>query len=784
MAKDKKTAKTPDKQAILDYVSKADGKVTKRDIARHFGVKGPDKVQLKKTLRQLKDDGLLAQDHHRALRPADQLPAVQVVEFAGLDEDGEALVRPSRWDGDGDPPTIYLREDRRGRSGALGPGERGLARLTLLDGDPPSYRARLMKKFDRTPSQVLGVFQGHQDGGRILPADKKDRDEYLVLAEDVHGARHGELVLADVKGGRKRMGLKQAVVKTRMGNVSDARSISMIAIHAHDIPHEFPDRVIAAAEAAKPVSPEGRTDLRSFPLITIDPADARDHDDAIFAEPDTDPENPGGFHAIVAIADVAHYVRPGSALDKEAFKRGNSCYFPDRVVPMLPEALSADLCSLKPGVDRACMAVHMWFDAKGRKTRHKFVRGIMNSRANITYRQAQNAIDGIPDEASDALAKDVIHPIHACWQAMMVERKRRGPLELDLPERKIELDDRGHVKAITIPPRLDAHRIVEEFMIAANVAAAEELEKHRVPTLYRIHEEPPADKVDALHDFVHSLDLPSPKGQVLSPARFNGLLEKARESSYGQMVQDVVLRTQTQAYYGPDNLGHFGLALNRYAHFTSPIRRYADLIVHRGLVRALGLGGDALTDAERAALADIGEHISNTERRAMAAERDSKDRYLANYLSDHEGEQFAGRITGVTRFGLFVMLQPSGGDGLIPISSIGNDFYSLDEARHALVGERSGETFQLGDAVQVRLLEVNEITGGLRLTLLEEDGSPRSERGGPRRGSGRGGPGRKGAPAKGKGAKGKIAPPKSGKAHTGPDKAKSGAGGGKARRRR
>ncbi|WCL55703.1 ribonuclease R [Gimibacter soli] len=721
MAKKNEIEGMPSREAVLDFIKGFEGRVTKRDIARAFDVKGPDKVQLKKLLREMTDDGLIAKDFSKSLRPSDRLPSVQVVEFAGLDREGEAFVKPVNWEGEGAPPKIALAMGKRHKGPAMGPGDRALVRLREVRRGETRYQAEVLKILPNAPASIMGVFHGGENGGRIHPIDKKNRDDYLVAAGDTGNAIEGELVVAmPVRKGRERLGPRMARVTERLGDVSDARSISLIAIHAYDIPHVFPADVIKAAKAAKPVVLGDRTDLRDIPLITIDPADARDHDDAIWAEADTDAQNKGGWHTIVAIADVAHYVTPDSALDVEAKKRGNSCYFPDRVVPMLPEELSADLCSLMPGVERACLAVHMWFDAEGNKIRHKFVRGLMRSAANIHYAQAQAALDGITDETTAPLLDSVLKPLHSAWKAIMMARAKREPLDLDMPERKIELGENGHVARINVRERLDTHRVVEEFMIMANVAAAEELEKHRVPAMYRVHEEPAFDKIEALSDFLRTLDLPTPKGQVMMPRLFNGLLKKVSGTPVETMVNEVVLRSQTQAYYSPDNLGHFGLALQRYAHFTSPIRRYSDLVVHRGLIRALKLGKDGLTEGEIEEMTMVGEHISSTERRAMAAERDSTARYIAAYLGDRIGDYFEGRITGVNKFGLFVLLEPSCGDGLIPISQLGADFYRHDETHHSLIGERTGETFRLGDRVEVKLLEANPFTGGLRLEMAGE----------------------------------------------------------------
>ncbi len=719
----------PTAEDIIKFIKDTPGKITKRDIARAFGIKGPDKVQLKKLLREMGEDGILTKDNTRAFRPADQLQAVQVVEFSGLNDQGEALVRPVNWESDERPPKIFVGEDKRGKKSrntpALGKGDRALAKLTLVKEKPAIYRASILKVLKNVPNTTMGVFHGGENGGKVLPVNKKDRDEYWIDRDDVRGAVEGELVLIEpVKSSRNRMGPKRARIKEKIGDVSSAHSISLIAIHAHEIPNEFPSHVLKAADRALEPTLNGRVDLRGIPLITIDPVDARDHDDAIWAESDPSEDNKGGWHVIVAIADVAHYVTPDSPLDKEARKRGNSCYFPDRVVPMLPEALSAGLCSLQPHQDRASMAVHMWFDASGKKLRHRFERILMRSHANINYRQAQDAIDGDTDELTAPLLEPVLKPLWGAFAALTNARQKRAPLDLDMPERKIIIGEDGHIASITLRERFDAHKLVEEFMIMANVCAAEELEKHQTPCMYRVHEEPPLDKLESLRDFLKSMDINLVKGAVMKPQLFNGILRQVKGEATEALVNQVVLRSQTQAYYSPENMGHFGLSLPRYGHFTSPIRRYSDLVVHRGLIRALGFGDDGLSNDDMNDMDETAQHISGTERRAMLAERDSVDRYMALYLSEHVGDEFTGRISGVSRFGMFVTLEPSGGDGLIPISSIGNDYYVLDEERRALVGERSKIEYRLGDMLEVRLKEANKFTGGLRLELIADEDIP------------------------------------------------------------
>jgi ribonuclease R len=588
--------------------------------------------------------------------------------------------------------------------------------------DDGRVEARIIRKLGQSAHQILGVFESGEREGRVTPVDRKAKGPLIIGLDDSLDAVTGELVLVEILAERG-FGPKRARVRQRLVDVTSPKAVSLIAIHAHGIPVDMPADALEEAEQAKPARLEGgRVDLCHLPLITIDPEDARDHDDAVFAELDSDPANPGGFVIWVAIADVAYYVRPGSSLDAEALRRGNSVYLPDRVVPMLPERLSTDLCSLKEGERRPCMAVRMVFGADGVKRSHAFSRAMMRCAAGLHYAQVQRAIDGQPDDKSAPMLDSVIRPLYAAYAALSAARDKRGPLDLDLPERKVELGDDGRVAAIRMRERLDAHRLIEELMIQANVAAAETLEQARVACLYRVHEAPTVEKLEALKTFLKTLDLKIAQGQVIRPQAFNTLLAQVRESPHREMINELVLRSQTQAYYGPERLGHFGLALTSYAHFTSPIRRYADLLVHRGLIRALSLGKDGMTGDEMESLDRIGEMISQHERRAMAAERESIDRYLAAFMADKVGASFTARISGVTRFGLFVALVDSGADGLIPISSLGTDFFRHDPARHALIGERSREVYRLGERVTVKLEEATPVTGGLRFSLLR-DGS-------------------------------------------------------------
>jgi len=704
----------PTKDQILEFIRESPTTVGKREIARAFRITGPARTALKALLREMQDEGLIGRGRGRRLAAAGGLPSVTVVEIIGTDADGEVLARPVSWREDTAPPTIYLAPERRGAA-ALGVGERMLARLSRLpDG---TYEARIIRRIHRAPDRILGVFEAADRGGRLRPTARRYRDEVTVAPGDTGGARPGELVMADILPG-KPIGPRNARVTERLGDAGGPRSISLIAIHTHDIPTEFSQKSLDHAARAAPVALGHRSDLRAVPLVTIDGADARDFDDAVWAEADAHPANRGGWHLIVAIADVAHYVRPGDPLDTDAYERGNSVYFPDRVVPMLPEALSNDLCSLRPGQDRACMAAHLWIDSNGELLRHRFERGLMRSAARLTYEQVQVARDGAPDATTAALGAVVIEPLYGAYAALAAARAERQALEIELPERQVVIGEDGSVEAIRPRHRLDSHKLIEEFMIAANVAAAETLERLRRPCMYRVHDGPDPVKVEALREFLGSLGYRLARGQVIRPGHFNGVLRRVLGTPHERLVNELVLRSQSQAAYSPNNLGHFGLALTRYAHFTSPIRRYADLLVHRALIGGLRLGEGGIGPEAGDAFAAYGEHISATERRAVAAERDSQDRYCAAFLAQRVGASFTGAINGVTRFGLFVTLDETGADGLLPMRALPEDYYLHDEDRHRLVGEHSGRTFVLGDRIEVRLAEADPVTGSLVFQLV------------------------------------------------------------------
>ncbi|MBS0534170.1 MAG: ribonuclease R [Proteobacteria bacterium] len=728
----------PSKAAILDFIAGNPGKIGTREIARAFGLKNDLRADLKRLLRDLADEGVVARGGHKGkkLHHPGALASTLLADIVSRDRDGELIAVPDEWDEEEHDaaPRIRIHAPRKPRPGeATGLGDKVLLHVDEVEPeDGIRYRGRVIKIIERVKHRVLGIFRADaRGGGRLEPVDKKMLGREMHIPQGATGdARDGDLVAVEAQR-TSRFGPPNGRIVERLGSLKSEKAVSLIAIHTHSIPDVFRRDTLNEAEAARPATLAGREDWRKLPLITIDPADAKDHDDAVHAAADDDPSNPGGFVVTVAIADVAHYVTPGSALDREALVRGNSVYFPDRVVPMLPERISNDLCSLKPNEDRASLAVRMVIGADGRKRSHAFHRILMRSAAKLAYEQAQAAIDGRPDETTGPLLEPVLKPLYAAYDALKRERAERGPLDLDSPERKILLKPDGMVDRVVVPGRLDAHRLIEEMMILANVAAAETLEKARTPLIYRVHDEPSLEKIEALREFLKSLDINIAKAGALRASNFNFILGRVKDSDRETLVNEVVLRSQAQAEYSAENYGHFGLNLRRYAHFTSPIRRYADLIVHRALIRALHLGPDGLPGSfGLPELAEIAAEISATERRAMLAERETKDRLIAHFLADRVGATFEGKVGGVHRAGLFVKLSETGADGFVPARTIGDEYFRYDEAGHALTGTRTGESFRLGDSVTVKLVEAAPVAGALRFELLSHGrrGTPPSGR--------------------------------------------------------
>ncbi|MEK9754062.1 MAG: ribonuclease R [Rhodospirillaceae bacterium] len=727
----------PSREQILEFIQNSPGEVGKREIARAFQLDAEQKRLLKKVLREMAVDGMLRKGHGRRFGDAHKLPEVLLVQIARVDDDGRLFAAPMNWEVDEAPPKIVVTSDRHMKP-ALGVGDRVLARLAATGS---GYKAKPIRRIAVQPVEILGVFEEISRGeGRIRPTSRRERHEFTVQAQDTAGAKSGELVRAEVLPG-KHLGLRRARVLERLDGMDDPQAYSLIAIHQNDIPDVLPPEVGAAAERAGPAPLDNRTDLRQLPLVTIDGADARDFDDAVWAEADTDADNPGGWRCAVAIADVSWYTRPGSALDLEARKRGNSVYFPDRVVPMLPEALSNGWCSLKPNEDRPCLVTRFRIDASGNLLDHRFERAMMRSAARLTYEQIQRARDGEPDDVTAPLMANVVTPLYGAYAALEKARQARNTLELELAERQVVIDETGKVTAIRERERLDSHKLIEEFMITANVAAAETLERRRAPCMYRIHDQPSAEKIEALSQFLDSLDLRFAKGQVVKPIQFNQILARVADTPLQHMVNEVVLRSQAQAEYSPDNIGHFGLALRRYCHFTSPIRRYADLVVHRALIHALSLGpGGEMLDGDM--MVELGSQLSQAERRAATAEREAVDRYTAEYLVAQVGAVFRARVNGVTRAGLFVTLEDTGADGLVPIRSLPDDYYVHDEGLHSLKGRETGRVYRLGQGLDVMLMEAVPITGGMIFQVLDPGTPPKAQRK-PGRGGGKSRAGRR-----------------------------------------
>jgi len=723
-------AKLPTREEVRAFIESASEPVGKRDIARAFGLRGTDKIGLKALLKELEQEGITNRTGGKRLSTDPMMAAVSVIEIATVDKDGDMFAKPVEWNHPGPLPTILViqprpakgMQRRDARKLTVGVGDKVLAKMSHA-GDN-AYEARPIKVIAAAPQRILGVVDDSPVGARLKPIDKKYRYEVTLAPKDMDNAKSGDLVLAEIYA-VPRFGPQKGRVLENHGPMKDpatsARNLSFIAIHAQGIPHIFSEETLALAERATAAPLGNRTDLRQVPLVTIDGEDARDFDDAVWAEPDTDPANAGGWHLLVAIADVAWYVREKDALDREAFERGNSVYFPDRVVPMLPEALSNGWCSLKPKEDRPCLVAEMWITAEGKPIRHRFLRALMRSVARLTYTQVQTARDGHPDETTGPLMEQVIAPLYGAYDALNIARKKRGTLDLDLIERKIVVDNKGNVVDVVPRERYDSHKLIEEFMIAANVAAGETMSASTFPTAYRVHEPPDPERVVNLREALQTLNIKLPHGASLKPGDFNRVLTTVRDSPNEHMVNTLVLRTQSQAVYSPENKGHFGLALRKYVHFTSPIRRYSDLLVHRGLIAACKLGEGGWPPGQNPHLEPACDHISLTERRAAMAERQTVDRFTASYLADRVGATFQGRISGISRFGVFVSLDDTGADGILPMRHLPQDFYDVDERNHAVVGRRHGLRLRVGDRVAVRLFQTDEIAGSI---VFEHAGVP------------------------------------------------------------
>ena len=711
-------SKLPTKKQILDWIKDNPKKSSKREIAKAFGIKGSMRVELKQVLKELTLSGEIDKNK-KSFKNPNQLSSVCILQMMASTSDGDLFARPVDWKGDEPEPIVLM--VFRASDPALAYGDRVLSKVSIVHDEQYQYEGRIIRVLKKTPKNTLGIFKETSEGGRILPIEKSGR-EWSVKLSDALDAKDGELVEAEQIKGKRASGLYAARVINIVGDPSGPKAVSLIAIHQHGIPHQFPEDVLNESENSNFSVDAKREDLTKIPFVTIDPSDARDHDDAVYSHPDKDPSNIGGHVLWVAIADVAHFVKPGSALDKEARKRGNSTYFADRVVPMLPDRLSGDLCSIHEGIERPCLAVCITIDKSGKKLKQTFHRANIKSVASLNYEEVQKSVEGTVNEKVKPHFENVIKPLYECYFCLKKSKDFRQPLDLDLPERKVELFKNGRVKAVVLKERFDSHRLIEEFMILANVAAAEELSKARSEFLYRVHEEPTPEKLNALREVAQSAGFNLAKGQVLQTSHLNDLLTKSKQSDLSELISMTTLRSMSQAYYSRENFGHFGLALKKYAHFTSPIRRYSDLITHRALISSLGLGCDGLKEMDSEKLEGTAKHISDTERRSMVAERDTTDRYLASYLSEKVGNEFEGKISGVAKFGFFVRLNESGAEGIVPVRTLGTDFYYYDDRTNTLRGSETGLIVGLGQRATVRLKEVDPIAGGIAFDALNIDG--------------------------------------------------------------
>ncbi|MEM9839834.1 MAG: ribonuclease R, partial [Pseudomonadota bacterium] len=666
----------PNKDELIAWIARENAErpspVTRRDIARAFGIKGADRAELRGLLRELERKGDVSLDGKRAKRPG-QLPPVTVMTIEKMDSEGDLICSLTK--GESDAAVILPAKDAAKAKPTLGVGDRFLGRLHQ---DNDRIRASVIKALGKAGGQLLGVFSATRNGGIVEPVSRKVRTSFEIAKADMLGAKDGDLVWAEPKPQRGYGPQKGRVAKV-VGSVDGTENLSLIALAEHDIATDFPAGVLREAKALKVKADKAHRDLTKLKLMTIDPASARDHDDAVHAERLDD----GGFRLTIAIADVSFFVRPGSSLDQEAEKRGNSVYLPDRVVPMLPEELSNDLCSLKEGKVRLALCCEVEIGAKGGKKSHRFFRAKIKNHKNLAYEDAQAIADG------EKRGPKEVATLFEAYEALKTARERRKPLDLDMPERRIVMED-GAVVGVERKERMDAHRLIEEFMVLANVCAAETLSEARRTAIYRVHDAPDPERLDGLRQYLDPLGYTLPKADDVRASNLNGILAKARERDEMDIIAMSVLRSQSQAVYDTENIGHFGLSLKKYAHFTSPIRRYADLTIHRALVRTLGLGEGGERDEDQVRLQSIAESISQTERRAVSAERDTEARLLARHLEEQVGATFTGRISGVTRVGLFVSLDETGADGFIPARTLGWEYFEHDETRNAMVGRNSG----------------------------------------------------------------------------------------------
>ncbi len=709
MVKKNKVEKLPSHEEIVDFLQKSTGKVGKKDIARAFGVKGADNRRvLKEIIRNLEDTGIIEKATKTSITLTDSLPDICEVEITGMDSKGNYIARPRTFTGEEQQiPQIIITEIKKNIDD-IEEGDLVLAKLSFVS--KTLYEGTVVKHLKNEENLIVGIFEANKKGkgGVVIPAERMGVSEFFVRGENSGDAKDGDLIQAEIITMRR--GNNTARIVKVLGAGDDTKNISLISVFQKNIPYNFPKEVIAEAKKIVSLSFDKHKDATQIPFVTIDGEDARDFDDAIFAIKDESKDNVAGWHIKIAIADVSHYVKPGSLLDKEAFKRGNSTYFPDKAIPMLPHELSSDICSLLEGQNRPCAIFHITIDKDGEILTYGYDRGVINSKARLNYNETQKAFDGEYNKQTERV-KAELKDIYGAFKALRKARENRHALEIERDERRIIADNDGKILEISSRAYFDSHKAVEEFMIAANVCAALALEKKKVPVMYRVHEKPSPEKVYNFREFMKSVKIKIGKGQKIENELFNSIIKDFHDKPESFVVNEMILRSQSQAYYSIENMGHSGLALESYAHFTSPIRRYSDLLVHRGLFGELQI-------EDKKELEIAAKHISYTERRSSEAERETSDRYLAYYLSDKLNQTFNVMISGLARAGLFVRIPEFGAEGFIPMRSIPGGYFVYDPDKQSLIGTNGKANYTMGDNLRVKLVEIMPLTGGLIFEIM------------------------------------------------------------------
>ncbi len=694
-------AEIPEREAVLEALADAGVPVTEEDLARRLGVKSAEeRLGFERRLNAMERDGQIMRNRHGA---------ILIAEKAGLIKgkvighpDGFGFLKPE--DGRDD---LFLEP---GQMHKVLHGDIALARVTGVD-RRGRLEGKIVEVLERANRKVVGRLFVEHGVAFVVAENKRINQDILITPDSLDGAKEGQVVVAEIIEQPSKNAEPIGRIVEVLGNYADPGMEIEIALRKHDLPYEWPaDVAKAAKKLAKSVEAKdlkGRKDLRKLPFVTIDGETAKDFDDAVYAE---SVGKGAGYKLWVAIADVSHYVKPDDPLDREAYNRGNSVYFPRRVIPMLPEELSNELCSLKADVDRLVMVCEMAVSARGVVKAYTFYPGVIHSHERMTYTKVAAMIEGREESRPE------IDTLYHVYKALLAARQKRGAIDFESSETQMIFDDKGKIERIVRVERNDAHRLIEECMLAANVSASEFLERSEQPTLFRVHEGPTPEKLEALRTMLKDFGLSLGGGEKPQARDYAELLQRIKDKPFAGMLQTVMLRSLQQAVYTPENVGHFGLAYDAYAHFTSPIRRYPDLLVHRGIKEVVK--GRRYNAGN---LEAIGQHCSETERRADDATRDVEAWLKSYYMQDHVGEIFDGTISGVTSFGLFVTLDDLYVDGLVHISDLGQDYFQFDPAKHMLRGDKSGVKYQLGGRVTVKVVRVNLEQSKIDFVLVEKE---------------------------------------------------------------